>query len=57
VAAVDKNKLYIFPQWSARLSNLAKRISPSGYIALFAYLNKIDALKPMLLKTVQKGLL
>jgi NAD(P)-dependent dehydrogenase (short-subunit alcohol dehydrogenase family) len=57
VAAVDKNKLYIFPQWSARLSNLAKRISPSGYIGLFAYLNKIDALKPMLLKTVQKGLL
>ena len=57
VASVDKNKLYAFPQWSARLSYLGKRISPSGFIGLYAYLNKIDILKPIMLKAVQKGLL
>jgi NAD(P)-dependent dehydrogenase (short-subunit alcohol dehydrogenase family) len=45
--AVDKNRLYLFPQLSAKLFWAIKRISPGGFHWLFANLNRAGWLKPI----------
>jgi len=47
VKAVEKNRLYVFPQLSARLFWALKRVSPGGFHWLFANLNRAGWLKPI----------
>lgn len=47
VKAVDENKLYVFPQLSAKFFWAIKRITPGGFYWLFANLNRAGWLKPI----------
>jgi NAD(P)-dependent dehydrogenase (short-subunit alcohol dehydrogenase family) len=47
VKAVDKDRLYLFPQLSAKLFWALKRVSPGGFRWLFANFNRVGWLKPI----------
>ena len=47
VKAVDRDRLYLFPQLSAKLFWTIKRVSPGGFRWLFANFNRVGWLKPI----------
>ena len=55
VRAVDRNRLYAFPQFSGRLVSLMMRMSPAAFIGLQARFNKMGVLKPSFLWLVRQG--
>ncbi len=48
VKAVDKNKLYVFPQIFAKITWIDKRMSPALFYSVFAFLNKKGWDEPLL---------
>ena len=55
VHAVRKNKLYVVPQMVAKLMWISKRISPSAFFGLFAYLMRKGWARKLMFRMAQKG--
>ena len=56
VKAVDKNKLYVFPQIFAKITWIDKRMSPALFYNVFAFLNKKGWDEPLLKALGKRGM-
>ena len=56
IRAVKKNRLYVIPQFSARVQWFLKRLSPSLYHGNFASMNRSDRFRKLLLELARRGL-
>ncbi|MEW6552691.1 MAG: SDR family NAD(P)-dependent oxidoreductase [Actinomycetota bacterium] len=57
VKAVEKNRLYVLPQLSARLFWWFKRLMPAAFYGQTAYLYKHGLVKPVFTQLAKRGLL
>jgi hypothetical protein len=55
--AVKKNRLYVFPQLSSKLFWLNKRLMPSVFHGLLAYLYKRGLFGPVMMSLARRGML
>lgn len=57
LAAVEKNRLYVFPQLSSRVLWLNKRLSPAFFHALSAFLYRRGLFEPVFMRLARRGML
>lgn len=57
VKAVEKNRLYVFPQLSSKAFWLYKRITPSIFFAATSFLYKHKLMGPILVRLARRGML
>jgi short-subunit dehydrogenase len=57
VRAVERNKLYVMPQPSAKFLWLVKRIAPGGLFSLLSYLNRSGRRDSIFMSMAKKGLM
>lgn len=55
--AVEKNRLYVFPQLSSKVLWMNKRIWPAFYFALLSYLYRQDLSEPLFSWLAKKGMI
>jgi NAD(P)-dependent dehydrogenase (short-subunit alcohol dehydrogenase family) len=55
INAVKKNKLYVVPQMAAKLIWISKRISPSAFFGLFAFLMRKGWARKLMLSMARTG--
>lgn len=57
IRAVEKNKMYCIPQLSGKVFWRVRRLSPSSFINLFAFVHKTPLAKPFYMLMARLGLL
>ena len=55
INAVKKNKLYVVPQMAAKFIWISKRISPSAFFGLFAFLMRKGWARKLMLSMARTG--
>jgi len=53
--AVEKNRLYVVPQLAAKTMWMFKRVSPSAFFGLFAFLMRTGWARKLMLSMARTG--